>query len=250
MINGRVLLAIGLTLSLAAGGCLGSFAPAGASYYANAAGGDTPEFNELDSSKSEMRRVIERYVADRGSLSRSYPVEIVARAAGALQAVLFRLAAPRSAKLNFDTLSQDGKVDYLLFKSHLESRTAAVGASEQDRWPRSRRSSRSRKRLPTWPKRAAGWRRLIRAKVAATLNDSEQTDRGDAPLGRSRACAASRARSRESVANRAASDGQQPAQARCERGSVITTATTRSSPGGWTSLTKRWISRSAITAPS
>jgi hypothetical protein len=75
MINGRWLLSKGLTLAFVAGGCFGSFVPVGASYYANADGGDAPVINELDSSKSEMRPVIERYVADRGSLSRSYPVE-------------------------------------------------------------------------------------------------------------------------------------------------------------------------------
>jgi hypothetical protein len=55
MINGRALLAKGLTLAFVASGFFGSFAPAGASYYATAAGGDTPWLNELDSSKSEMR---------------------------------------------------------------------------------------------------------------------------------------------------------------------------------------------------
>jgi uncharacterized protein (DUF885 family) len=119
MINGRVLLAIGLTLALAAGGCLGSFAPAGASYYANAAGNDTPELNELDSSKSEMRPVIERYVADQGSLSRSYPVESSpARLARFKQFYSDWLAL--IGKMNFDAMSQDGKVDYVLFKFHVE----------------------------------------------------------------------------------------------------------------------------------
>jgi uncharacterized protein (DUF885 family) len=119
MINGRVLLAIGLTLALAAGGCLGSFAPVGASYYANAAGGDTPEFNELDSSKSEMRPVIERYVADQGSLSRSYPVESSPeRLARFKQFYSDWLAL--IGKMDFDAMSHDGKVDYVLFKFHVE----------------------------------------------------------------------------------------------------------------------------------
>src|SRR6266542_528922 len=78
MIDRREFLLKGLTLALIAGGCFSPIAPAGASHYtnyANATGGDTPDLNELDSSKSEMRPVIERYVADQGSLSRSYPVE-------------------------------------------------------------------------------------------------------------------------------------------------------------------------------
>src|SRR5262249_34822705 len=119
MINGRGLLAKGLTLALVASGCLGSFAPAGASYDANAAGDDAPELNELDSSKSEMRPVIERYVADRGSLFRSYPVEASpARLARFKQFYSDWLALV--GKMNFDAMSQDGKVDYVLFKFHVE----------------------------------------------------------------------------------------------------------------------------------
>ncbi|MGH9935049.1 MAG: DUF885 family protein [Blastocatellia bacterium] len=80
---------------------------------------NAPDPGELDSSRSELRGVIERYVADRGNLSRSYPVE-------ASPARLARFKQFNSdwlttiGKLNFDTLSLDGKVDYLLFKTHLE----------------------------------------------------------------------------------------------------------------------------------
>ncbi len=119
MINGRVLLVKGLALALVAGGCFSSFAPAGASYQATAGGGATPELNELDSSKSEMRPVIERYVADHGSLSRSYPVESSpARLIAFKQFYSDWLAL--IGKMNFDAMSQDGKVDYALFKFHVE----------------------------------------------------------------------------------------------------------------------------------
>jgi len=82
------------------------------------AASDAPDLKDLDSSSSELRSLIERYVADRGSLSRSYPVEISpARQAHFKQFYSDWLAT--LAKLNFDTLSQDGKVDYLLFKTSL-----------------------------------------------------------------------------------------------------------------------------------
>jgi uncharacterized protein (DUF885 family) len=82
------------------------------------AASDAPDLKDLDSSSSELRSLIERYVADRGSLSRSYPVEISpARQARFKQFYSDWLAT--LAKLNFDTLSQDGKVDYLLFKTSL-----------------------------------------------------------------------------------------------------------------------------------
>jgi len=82
------------------------------------AASDAPDLKDLDSSPSELRSLIERYVADRGSLSRSYPVEISpARQARFKQFYSDWLAT--LAKLNFDSLSQDGKVDYLLFRTHL-----------------------------------------------------------------------------------------------------------------------------------
>jgi uncharacterized protein (DUF885 family) len=82
------------------------------------AASDAPDLKDLDSSSSELRSLIERYIADRGSLSRSYPVEISpARRTRFKQFYSDWLAT--LAKLNFDTLSQDGKVDYLLFKTRL-----------------------------------------------------------------------------------------------------------------------------------
>jgi uncharacterized protein (DUF885 family) len=78
---------------------------------------DAPDLKDLDNSQSELRGVIERYLADRGSLSRSYPVELSpARQARFKQFYSDWLGV--LGKLNFDGLSQDGKVDYLLLKTH------------------------------------------------------------------------------------------------------------------------------------
>ncbi|MEK7831361.1 MAG: hypothetical protein AAB401_09770, partial [Acidobacteriota bacterium] len=119
MTNGKKLLAKWLMLTIVAGACFSSLAPASASFRANSAGDDTPNLNDLDSSKSEMRPIIERYVADRGSLSRSYPVE-----SSPVRLARFKqfYADWHSVlgKMNFDALSHDGKVDYVLFKFHLE----------------------------------------------------------------------------------------------------------------------------------
>ena len=77
---------------------------------------DTKETNLLD---SEMRPLIERYTVDRGSLTRSYPASISsARQARFRQFYTDWLA--QLQKLNFDSMSQEGKVDYLLLKNHLE----------------------------------------------------------------------------------------------------------------------------------
>jgi len=122
MTNGRILLATGLMLVLVASVCFSSIAPAGASLRTNAGGGgapDLPDLGDLDSSRSEMRAVIERYVADRGSLSRSYPVESSpARLARFKQFYSDWLAA--IGKMNFDAMSLDGKADYVLLKFHVE----------------------------------------------------------------------------------------------------------------------------------
>ncbi len=68
---------------------------------------------------SEMRAAIERYSVDRGSLTRSYPVAMSANRRARLKK--FYEEALNSLKtLDFDSMSQDGKVDYLLFKNHLE----------------------------------------------------------------------------------------------------------------------------------
>jgi hypothetical protein len=80
---------------------------------------DAPAPNDLDASASELRSAIERFVADRSSLTRSYPVEISpARQTRFRQFYSDWLGT--LAKLNFDSMSLDGKVDYVLFRLHLE----------------------------------------------------------------------------------------------------------------------------------
>ncbi|MFY9571889.1 MAG: DUF885 family protein [Blastocatellia bacterium] len=78
-----------------------------------------PELNDIDAQQSEMRAAIESYIADRGSLARFYNVEASpARQARMKQFYIDWLSA--LTKLNFDAMSQDGRVDYLLFKNHLD----------------------------------------------------------------------------------------------------------------------------------
>ncbi|MGH9833574.1 MAG: DUF885 family protein [Blastocatellia bacterium] len=135
MIRVRMLLAKGLLLALAASVCPGSIAPAGASFKEGAGskiarGGDAPDLSDLDISKSEMRPVIERYVADRGSLFRSYPVESSpARQARFKQFYSDWLAL--IGKMNFDAMSQDGQVDYVLFKFHVEREQQQLETQQQ-----------------------------------------------------------------------------------------------------------------------
>lgn len=78
-----------------------------------------PGLNDPDSGTSELRGPIERYASDRASLARFYPVE----ASSARQARMKQFYSEwlaTLAKVNFDSMSQDGRIDYLLFKNHLE----------------------------------------------------------------------------------------------------------------------------------
>ena len=68
---------------------------------------------------SEMRSAIERYTVDRGSLARSYPVA-VSRGRRERFKKFYDEWLNSLKSLDFDSMSQDGKVDYLLFKNHLE----------------------------------------------------------------------------------------------------------------------------------
>jgi uncharacterized protein (DUF885 family) len=72
-----------------------------------------------DLAPSEMRPIIEYYIADRGSLQRSFFVNN-----SPMRRERFRKfygdALERVQKLNFDAMSEEGKVDYILFRTHLE----------------------------------------------------------------------------------------------------------------------------------
>lgn len=68
---------------------------------------------------SEMRAAIERYTLDRGSLTRSYPVPMSQARRDRFRKFYEEWLASLKSQ-DFDSFSQDGKVDYVLFKNHLE----------------------------------------------------------------------------------------------------------------------------------
>ena len=78
-----------------------------------------PAQNGAKAPVSEMRSAIERYTVDRGSLSRSYPVN-VSRARRERFKKFYGDWLASLQSLNFDSMSQDGKIDYILLKNHLE----------------------------------------------------------------------------------------------------------------------------------
>jgi len=78
-----------------------------------------PGLNDVDSKQSELRGIIERYTSDRGSLARFYSVE-ASSARNARMKQFYTEWLATLAKADFDSMSQDGRIDYLLFKNHLD----------------------------------------------------------------------------------------------------------------------------------
>lgn len=74
---------------------------------------------ELDRSSSEMRTTIERYTVDRDSLLRRYQIEVSPMRRQRL-ASFYKESLVALSKLNFDSMSAEGRIDYLLFRNHLE----------------------------------------------------------------------------------------------------------------------------------
>lgn len=68
---------------------------------------------------SEMRSAIERYTVDRGSLARSYPVAVSSGRRARFKKFYTEWLTSLQSQ-DFDSMSQDGKIDYILFRNHLE----------------------------------------------------------------------------------------------------------------------------------
>src|ERR1051325_5096652 len=83
-----------------------------------------------DANQSEMRPIIEYYVADRGSLQRSFFVNNSAARRERFRK-FYQDALERIQKLNFDAMSQQGKVDYILFRNHLEHELRQLDIEEK-----------------------------------------------------------------------------------------------------------------------
>jgi len=127
-------IAAGLITALLLAGCLSleSIAQTSSKVTRTKASGaaETPDTSEARVPESEMRPIIEYYVVDRGSLARSYPV-----ANSPARRDRFRKfysdALERIQKLDFDSMSQEGKVDYVLFKNHLEHELRQLDIEEK-----------------------------------------------------------------------------------------------------------------------
>jgi len=84
-----------------------------------------------DAAPSELRPIIQRYSADLEDLERTYPI----RVSSARQARLRRFLEEQQAaldQLDFDKLSQDARIDYLLLRNHIQrQRSEAARAARE-----------------------------------------------------------------------------------------------------------------------
>jgi uncharacterized protein (DUF885 family) len=85
-----------------------------------------PEANGAKAPVSEMRSAIERYALDRGSLGRSYPVTVSRARRERFKKFYSEWLASLQSQ-DFDSMSQDGKIDYILFRNHLEYELRQIG---------------------------------------------------------------------------------------------------------------------------
>src|SRR5262245_43689829 len=84
----------------------------------------------IDNGTSEMRPIIEYYIADRGSLQRSFFVNNSTARRERFRK-FYQDALDRIQKLNFDAMSEAGKVDYILFRNHLEHELRQLDIEEK-----------------------------------------------------------------------------------------------------------------------
>src|SRR5262249_18033933 len=78
-----------------------------------------PDLSALQMPASRLVGVIERFESDRGAMNRSWPVASSPGGAAELRGVFGEWLAALG-KLDFDGLSHDDQIDYVLFKAELE----------------------------------------------------------------------------------------------------------------------------------
>jgi uncharacterized protein (DUF885 family) len=88
-------------------------------------------YGDLDNSSSELRPLIERYSADRGNIQRFYNIPSSPERRARLRKFYEETKAALTAQ-NFDALSQDGKVDYILFRNHLDHELSRLNLDEKE----------------------------------------------------------------------------------------------------------------------
>ena len=89
------------------------------------------DYSELDTSSSEIRPIMERYAADRGNILRFYNITASPERRARLRKFYEETKAALAAR-DFDSLSQDGKVDYILFRNDLDHEIRRLDLDEKE----------------------------------------------------------------------------------------------------------------------
>lgn len=117
--SARKIMAMGLSLALVTGVFPSALAAQQRAGRSASAGAAVPANDDLDTSASELKPLIERYTDDRGALNRTYPVPYSPNRSARLKK-FYDEWQERLAKMNFEGLSLDGKVDFVLFSNLLK----------------------------------------------------------------------------------------------------------------------------------
>jgi hypothetical protein len=87
--------------------------------------------SDIADQTSEMRALIDRYTADRGALLRAYPIELSPTRHNRFKKFYEEWLDQLPAN-GFDGMSQDGKVDYVLFRNHLQHQLRQLDLQAKD----------------------------------------------------------------------------------------------------------------------
>ena len=161
----------------------------------------TFNLEDVNLDKSEIRGVIERYNTDLRSFQRTLPPASSPKRDEAWSAISPTSGSAQLAKLDFYALSQDGQVDYILFKNYLDHDIRSIDLRIKDR-------AEAAPLRPVRPDDPRPRRVEARAEVAGMAEgrrDLDRPDQGDrrGHARRSSRSLAPRLRVKKSVANRA-----------------------------------------------
>jgi uncharacterized protein (DUF885 family) len=90
-----------------------------------------PDLTQLPAATSELRDVVERFSADRQAILRFYTIPVSKERRGRLRSFYQAWLTNGLPKVTFDRLSQEGKVDYVLLRNHIEYQLALLGREER-----------------------------------------------------------------------------------------------------------------------
>ena len=90
-----------------------------------------PDMTQLSAATSELRDVVERFSADRQAILRFYTIPVSKERRDRLRGFYQAWLTNGLPKVAFDRLSQEGKVDYVLLRNHIEYQLALLGREER-----------------------------------------------------------------------------------------------------------------------